>query len=373
MTNKTVVVTGSQGFIGGYLCRELLENGYQVIGIDNYSKYGRLKRDYDDHPNFLLEEYDLAHHRTPSFLGNLLKDADYVIAGAAMIGGISYFHKYPYTLLAANERIMANTCDSAITGFKHGKLSRLVVISSSMVFEGADAYDAEMDGIITRYGADCCGVSSHEQVGLSPWPSKEGDVEVFPPPYSTYGFQKLATEYFCKGANQEFGLPYTIVRPFNCVGIGEEESLADPEIYSGNVKLRMSHVLPDLVNKVLGGQDPLHILGDGNQIRCYTHGKDIARGIRLAMESELSVCKAYNISTDRQTTVLELAELVWKEIYGDGKTFRYVSDEPYQYDVQRRIPNVNKARDHFGFEAEIPLEESVREVVSHMRKEQGNV
>ena len=54
---------------------------------------------------------------------------------------------------------------------------------------------------------------------------------------------------------------------------------------SGNVKLALSHVVPDLVLKVLKGQDPLHILGDGNQVRHYTYGGDLARGIRLAMES----------------------------------------------------------------------------------------
>ena len=53
---------------------------------------------------------------------------------------------------------------------------------------------------------------------------------------------------------------------------------------SGNVKLAMSHVVPDIVQKVLKGQDPLHILGDGNQVRHYTYGGDLARGIRLAIE-----------------------------------------------------------------------------------------
>ena len=74
------------------------------------------------------------------------------------------------------------------------------------------------------------------------------------------------------------------MRPFNCVGIGERRALGDEEILSGNVKLAMSHVVPDLVQKVLKGQDPLHILGTGEQIRHYTYGGDLARGIVTAME-----------------------------------------------------------------------------------------
>lgn len=344
---KTVVVTGSQGFIGGYLCEELLRQGYKVIGYDNFSKYGRVKRAHDDHPNFSLVEMDL-RWVTPNFL---YFAPEYIIAGAAMIGGISYFHKYAYDLLAANERIMANTVDAALSCFELNMLKRLVVISSSMVYEGADSY-----------------FHLHNE---SLWPTDEDSLLAMPPPDSTYGFQKLAAEYFCKGANEQYGLPYTIVRPFNCVGIGENESIQDAEVYSGNVKLRMSHVLPDLVKKCLEGQDPLHILGEGNQIRCYTHGKDIARGIIDAMQSDEAINTEFNISTSRQTTVLELAEMVWKEVNGD-KPFNVVVDPAYTYDVQRRIPNVSKARRRLGFEASITLEDSVREVVNHMRKEYEN-
>ena len=101
-----------------------------------------------------------------------------------------------------------------------------------------------------------------------------------PPPRSSYGFQKLAVEYFAHAAHDQYGLPYTLVRPFNCVGVGEARALGEVEVLSGNVKLAMSHVVPDLVQKVCKGQDPLHILGDGSQIRHYTYGGDLASGHR---------------------------------------------------------------------------------------------
>jgi nucleoside-diphosphate-sugar epimerase len=116
------------------------------------------------------------------------------------------------------------------------------------------------------------------------WPSKEGDERQSPPPLSSYGFQKLSVEYFAHAAWDQHQLPYTIVRPFNCVGVGDGRALGDVEVMSGNVKLAMSHVVPDLVQKALRGQDPLHILGDGTQVRHYTYGGDLARGIVKAME-----------------------------------------------------------------------------------------
>jgi nucleoside-diphosphate-sugar epimerase len=80
---------------------------------------------------------------------------------------------------------------------------------------------------------------------------------------------------------------------------------------SGNVKLAMSHVVPDLVQKALRGQDPLHILGDGTQVRHYTYGGDLARGIVKAMEHPAARNEDFNLSTETSITVLELAEMIW--------------------------------------------------------------
>ena len=247
--------------------------------------------------------------RDTDLLAGLLSDCEHFIAGAAMIGGISYFHTYAYDLLATNERIIASSCDAAIRAYAAGTLRKVTYMSSSMVFELADT-----------------------------WPSAEGQELQIPPPKSSYGFQKLAVEYFARAAQRQYGLPFTIVRPFNCVGIGEGRALGDVEIDSGNVKLAMSHVVPDLVQKVLKGQDPLHILGDGSQLRHYTYGGDLARGVVLAMESNAALNEDFNLSTNQSTTVLELAELVWRRVKGPEVPFRFVSDPPFEYDVQRRVP-----------------------------------
>ena len=102
--SQRVLVTGSAGFIGGYVVEELLARGYAVTGIDNYSKYGPVTKSYDDHPAYRFVEGDV---RDVDLMTELLADCDHLIAGAALIGGISYFHTYAYDLLATNERIIA--------------------------------------------------------------------------------------------------------------------------------------------------------------------------------------------------------------------------------------------------------------------------
>jgi UDP-glucose 4-epimerase len=326
-----VLVTGSAGFIGGYVVEELLARGNQVVGLDNYSKYGPVTRSYDSHPDYHFVEGDA---RDVDLLDKLLVGCDHFIAGAALIGGISYFHAYAYDLLAANERIMAASCDAAIKAHRDGQLQKMTYLSSSMVFES----------------------TTH-------WPSKEGDERKVPPPLSSYGFQKLAVEYFAKAAWDQYKLPYTIVRPFNCVGVGEGRALGEVEVLSGNVKLAMSHVVPDLVQKVIKGQDPLHILGTGEQVRHYTYGGDLAKGIITAMEHPAARNEDFNISTAESTTVLELAEVIWRKIKGPDAPFQVVSDDPYEYDVQKRVPDVTKAREVLGYEATTSLSTMLDEVI----------
>jgi UDP-glucose 4-epimerase len=123
------------------------------------------------------------------------------------------------------------------------------------------------------------------------------------------------------------------------------------------------------VLKVLKGQNPLHILGDGSQVRHYTYGGDLAHGIRLAMESPAAVNEDFNLSTSASTTVLELATAIWHKINDPDRAFRSVSDPPFAHDVQLRVPDVRKARDVLGFEATTTLDTMLDEVIPWIRTE----
>ena len=331
-----VLITGAGGFIAGYLIPELLASGHEVVGLDNESKYGPVRRSFDGDARYRFVQGDA---KDADLLARLASDCDQFVAAAAMIGRIAYFHDFAYDLIAENERITAASFDAAIAARRASRLERIVVMSSSMVFESATVF-----------------------------PTPEGSERTSPPPRSTYGFQKLATEYFARGAWEQYKLPFTIVRPFNCVGIGERRPLRAAEMTAGNRRQALSHVVPDIVQRVLAGQDPLHILGDGGQIRHYTYGGDIARGIRLAMESPQAVNEDFNISSAEGTTVRELAERIWRKLRGDAP-LRIVHDEAFAYDVQRRIPEITKARRVLGFEATTSLDRSLDEVIAWLRAE----
>ncbi|HEV2843848.1 MAG TPA: NAD(P)-dependent oxidoreductase, partial [Thermoanaerobaculia bacterium] len=153
-----VLVTGSAGFIAGYLVQQLLEAGHEVIGVDNFSKYGPVERSYQNHPGYRFLRADACD---VGLMKELASECDHFIACAARIGGISYFHEYASDLLAENERITAAAFDAAIHAHRHHRLQKITVLSSSMVFENATVF-----------------------------PSPEGHERECPPPFSTYGFQK---------------------------------------------------------------------------------------------------------------------------------------------------------------------------------------
>ena len=194
--------------------------------------------------------------------------------------------------------------------------TKMVYVSSSMVFESSTVF-----------------------------PSKEEYIKTSPPPFSSYGFSKLVGEYICKAYNEEFGVPYLIVRPFNAYGPGEV-----PE------EVGYAHVIPDIIKKIMSGQYPLEILGSGEQIRCYTYVTDLAKGIALAAEN--SVNDDFNVGSDKETTVKELAEILWKLCEKKDK-IEFKSVHPFRDDVKRRVPDISKLK-ALGWKPEVSLEEGLK-------------
>ena len=187
------------------------------------------------------------------------------------------------------------------------------------------------------------------------FPTEEVDITTTPPPISSYGFQKLAVEYFAKAANSQYGLEYSIARPFNCVGIGEVKTDNNKKISETSANLALSHVVPDLILKTLDKKDYVEILGTGNQIRHYTYGEDLAKGIVTLLEHPKAKNDDFNLSTSESTTVIDLAKLIWKKIRKNEEySFKHI--DPFMYDVQKRIPSTKKAKNILDFEAKTNLD-----------------
>jgi len=168
----------------------------------------------------------------------------------------------------------------------------------------------------------------------------------------------------CRAAHAEFGLPYTICRPFNAYGPGELPDRDEPGI---------AHAVPDLIEKVLSGQSPLEIFGSGEQTRTLTHVDDIANGIVTAMSSPAGENEDFNISASRELTVAEIARIVWEACGEDPEELSLKHLPSFEVDVQRRWPSVEKARRILGWEAGIDVSEGIAQTVEWLRSRRAEV
>lgn len=309
--NIKVLVTGGAGFIGSEVVRQLIDKGYKVRVADDLSK-----KDAEIPTGIEFIKVDLTDKKAAV---KAMKGMDFCIHLAAKIGGIGYFHKYPATILSENNKMYSAVFEAAVKE----KIKRIIYLSSSMVFESTDSY-----------------------------PSKEEDISRIPPPVSSYGFSKLVGEWYCKSFYDEYDLKYTIVRPFNAYGINEK-----PEREVG-----YAHVIPDLIRKIISGQYPLQLLGDGKQSRCFTHVSDIARGIIQALESPKAENEDFNIGSEDEIAMLDLAKLLWKKC-NIQKPFKVSYVPGFKYDIKRRVPSSKKAERVLGWKPQKRLEEELPEII----------
>src|SRR5437588_9713414 len=165
------------------------------------------------------------------------------------------------------------------------------------------------------------------------FPTTEEHLLECPIPRSAYGFSKLAGEVYTRAAHDQLGLRYTICRPFNAYGPGE---LPDPD------EPGIAHAVPDLIAKSLAFQRPLEIFGSGEQTRTLTHVDDIADGIVTAMASPAAENEDFNISASEELTVAEIARTVWQACGNDPEAFELEHLPPFEVDVPRRWPSVEK-------------------------------
>jgi nucleoside-diphosphate-sugar epimerase len=332
-----VLATGAAGFICSYLIPELLAAGHEVIGVDDLSRYGRTTHPHDSHPKYRFVAGNVCD---TDLLRDLAGDCDQLVAAAGVVGRMHSLSELAYDLLAENERINASTFDAAIDACLDGRLQRIIVISSAMVYESATVF-----------------------------PTPEGAERKSPPPISTYGFQKLAAEYFARGAWEQYRLPFTIIRPSSPVGRSDRHTLHLPGDEPAKSKLATNHAVPDLVIRILGGEDPVRLSGEGTQMRNYIAARDLARGIRIAMELPEAVNEDFNLGTSKGIPIVELCDRIWRKIHGPDRPFRYASDTDYRYDVPNRVPDVRKAKAVLGFEAKTTLDQMLDEIIAWVREE----
>ncbi len=300
-----ILVAGGGGFIGRYIVNELLNLDYQITIVDNLSASESKKL---EHENVKFYNIDL---RDRAVTIPLFENIDICILLAARCAGIGFFNKHPAEMLDDNVRILSTIFDASIIK----KIKKIIYISSSCVFHNAPS------NILKEKSLDSC-----------------------PVPPAGYPFSKIVGEHYCKAFYQQYGLNYTILRPFNVYGPSEL-----PGKKPGD-----SHVIPDLSAKIIIDQYPLEIFGDGHQIRCFTHVKDIVKGIILSLESSDAVNEDFNLGHPFEISILDMAKKLWK-IAKKSEPFNVKSLKPFKQDFQRRAVDITKARKLLGWEPKINL------------------
>jgi UDP-glucose 4-epimerase len=311
-----VLVTGGAGTIGAAVVRRLLRDPAWEVRVSDQRPAPDWMREGCEVHTGDLRELEQAREAT--------QGCTHVIHLAAIVGGIANFHKLPHTLTEVNNALY----NAVIRAALDHDVERFVYVSSSMVFERATEF-----------------------------PTTEAHILDTPIPQSAYGFSKLTGEVYVRAADDEHGFPYTICRPFNAYGPGEMPS-DEPGI---------AHAVPDLIRKVLSGQKPLQIFGDGTQTRTLTHIDDIADGIVVAMGSPAGLREDFNISASDELTIAEIARIIWEECGEDPAAFELEHLPSFPVDVVRRWPSVEKAQRLLSWQAQIDVRTGIRQTADWLR------
>jgi nucleoside-diphosphate-sugar epimerase len=302
----------------------LLAKGHSVKGVDNFARYGEIERERD----YEFVRGDLTN---VDFVEEVVKGSDAVIQAAALIYGVGGFHKYPADILSKDITLHQNILHSMV----RNQVSKMVYISSSMVYERCRTH-----------------------------PSREDDVDESLIPSTDYGLSKLVGERLTKAFHRQYGINYTIWRPFNIITPHEK----------GEKELGTSHVFADYIkNIIIEKRTELPIIGDGEQIRCFTWIGDVARGIAEFSFDARAENQSFNLGNPEPITMKDLANLIYGSavthgLIGSNGGLQFETKMSFDDDVRTRIPDVTKAKEILGWEPTLKAAESVDRCVAEMAK-----
>lgn len=321
-SNKKVLVTGGAGFIGSHLVEMLVERGAQVAvpvrsEKSNVTFLDGVKSDIE------IVQADLLDAKRCI---EITKNKDIVMNLAALVGGIEYNIKHPASIFRDNIQIFMNVIEAA----RLAEVERFLVTSSACVYP--------------RH----CEIPTPETEGFRdrPEPTNEG-----------YGWAKRMEEFLGDAYYREFGMKIGIARPYNCYGPRDNFS---PE---------SSHVIPALIKRVIDGENPLQVWGDGSASRSFLYVTDFARGL-------IEVCEKYsesdvlNIGADEETTIKDLVEKI-VELAGVDTKIEFDSSKPTGQ--PRRHCDVRKAQEKINYKAQMNLEDGLRHTIEWYKEHKNEI
>jgi len=316
-----ILVTGGAGFIGSHLSDLLLERGHRVIALDNISTGS-----YDNIEHLLIRrdfEFVLGSVLNVDLVDDLAARSDAMFHLAAAVG-VQLIVEKPLESLATNIR------------------------GSEIVFEKAHKYG---NRVLVASTSEIYGKNTSDRL-------REEDDRILGSPLKSrwsYSEAKAIDEILAYTYWKEKNLETVIVRLFNTVGPRQ----------TGHYGM----VIPRFVNQAIRGE-PLSVYGDGSQTRCFCYVGDVVKGMVDLMNRPDAYGKVFNLGGTREISIKDLAELVI-ELAGSDSKIRYVTyEEAYEEgfeDMQRRVPDITRAKNLVGFEPKITLEEIIRLVIEAQR------
>ncbi|MBC7227679.1 MAG: GDP-mannose 4,6-dehydratase [Thermoflexales bacterium] len=316
-----ILVTGGAGFIGSHLVDALMAQGHQVTVLDNLSvgKVANIAHHLGSE-RFRFVNDSILNVAT---LEQLVRRVDLIFHLAAVVG-VKYVVEDPLTAITVNVRGTENVLELA---YKYWV--RTVIASSSEV------YGKSADVPLREDGDRLLGPTT-----VPRW---------------SYADAKAIDEYIALAYARK-GLPVTVVRYFNAYG-----PRLDPRGY-GSVVARF-------FTQALRGE-PLTVYEDGRQTRCFTYVADTVRGTVLAGTVPEAVGEIFNIGSDREIAIADLARQILALTGSRSEIVLVPYAAAYGPDFEetrRRVPDVRRAREILSFEAAVPLEEGLRRTLEWFR------
>ncbi len=307
----------------------LLSSGHEVTGVDSFFRHGKIERRRD----YELIEGDLSE--APFVQRVMERDIDGVIQGAARIFGVSGFHAYPADILGHDVTLHQNILWAVKA---RGGIERVVFISSSMVYERCETV-----------------------------PSREEEVDDMRIPLTDYGLSKLVGERLSRAFQAQYGVNFTIWRPFNII-TPFEKAETEPGF---------SHVFADFIDRlIIRRENPLKVIGDGEQIRCFTWIDDIATAIAKFSFDERTRNEAFNLGNPEPMTMRDLAKLIFeigreKGALPAGGPLSFEHMPTFPDDVRVRVPSIDKATKTLDWRPQVKVREAVNRCVDQALREMG--
>jgi len=317
---KRVLVTGGAGFIGSHLVEALSKSNAELKVVDSFENGSQTNIES------VLDKVELVRGDLRDFdkCLKVCQDVDIVLNLAAKVAGVAYNSKFPADMFRTNLVIGMNMLEAA----RMCDVERFLNVSSACVYRrDSHVPTTEDEGFV--------GDPEHSNLG--------------------YGWAKRVLELQARLYSQQYGMQVINVRPFNSYGPRDHF-----DVESG-------HVIPSLIRKIMNGDNPLIVWGDGSQTRSFIYVDDTVRGMILA--TERSAGGPINIGSPEEISVANLAKLIIS-LTNSKIQMRFDTSRPSGQ--PRRCPDITRAKSDIGFETTVPLTEGLKKTIDWYAHEMKN-